>query len=824
MADILFLDQIEPSDLSLVGGKALGLATMLRAGLPVPPGFCITTSALGHLADPALRLEIEAAYQRMDGGVVAVRSSALAEDGVSDSFAGQQLSVLGVRTKDDLLKAIERCAGSLHSETAAAYRQQRGLAPSEMAVIVQRMVVAEVAGVLFTRDPFDVTGRSLLIEAAWGLGESVVSGRVSPDRFRMEIGSHLLLEREIQQKPTMRTPEGTCDVPLAKQGIACLGDYQLAMLAHLSSRVEELFGGARDVEFAWADGQCWLLQARPITTTSAQEREQVRQDEIAALTARAEPGGTVWARYNLSEVLPEPTPMTWAILRRLLSGQGGYGLMYRDLGFDPDSSLDQEGAFDLICGRPYCNLSREARWHFKQLPFEHSFQALKKNPERAMYPQPMINPANAGWPFWLLLPVRLPALILKLVRADLRRQRLVQGFPEKFLRETVPSFLAEVKREARLDSFSSAQLLERLNYWIKRTLVDFARESLKPAALGGYLMGKLERRLARLIGPERTRAAMPDILAGSRMTQETDLASGLRDLIAGKLARQDFLQRFGHRATGEMELAHPRWNEDVSSLDQWMKCSTSEREIGTEDAWPRLAASWNLSDRDESALRNELDTLRGFVGLRETAKHYLMAGYQMIRRILVELDHRFQLGGRVFYLTLDELPRLLAGEDLSRDVAQARRRRRLALTLEVPPVLFSDDLDAIGRPSTASAAEQVKGVAVSAGVAEGPALVMREPRAIADAEGFILVCPSTDPAWTPLFAQARGLVMETGGVLSHGAIVAREFGLPAVTGVTQATGRFANGQWLRVDGNVGTVCVTEEGGRMMDEGGRKQAD
>src|SRR5262249_10515955 len=153
-------------------------------------------------------------------------------------------------------------------------------------------------------------------------------------------------------------------------------------------------------------------------------REQVRREEIAALAARAEPGGTVWSRYNLAEVLPEPTPMTWAIVRRFMSGRGGYGLMYRDVGFDPDPALDEEGVFDLVCRRPYCTLSREPGMYYRGLPLEHPFAALKAAPHKALFPQPVLNPAKLGGAFWLLLPVRLPLLIWKLTRAGLHRWRL----------------------------------------------------------------------------------------------------------------------------------------------------------------------------------------------------------------------------------------------------------------------------------------------------------------------------------------------------------------------------------------------------------------
>jgi pyruvate,water dikinase len=182
-------------------------------------------------------------------------------------------------------------------------------------------------------------------------------------------------------------------------------------------------------------------------------------------------------------------------------------------------------------------------------------------------------------------------------------------------------------------------------------------------------------------------------------------------------------------------------------------------------------------------LRTAVSELHTLLGLRETAKHYLMMGYAVLRRILVELDRRHNLSGGIFFLVPEELPRLVRGEDPTALIAMRRRRRAAALSLEVPQVLFSDDLQAIGRPLVLPDADALQGVPLSAGVAEGPALVLHEPAGDVPPESYILVCPSTDPAWVPLFVQARGLVMETGGVLSHGAIVAREFGLPAVAGL-----------------------------------------
>jgi len=516
MAEICTFDAIQPGDGDTVGGKGLSLGRLTRAGLPVPPGFCVTSAAHRRLRgltprqDEALAAAIVAAYQQLGGGPVAVRSSATAEDGSSSSFAGQQETFLGVRGEDELLGAIGRCWESLDSARSLAYRRQQGVDPGDlaMAVVVQRLVAAEVAGVLFTRDPLDPEGQRMLVEASWGLGESVVSGLVTPDRFHLDRKTGAVSERHVALKTVQRAAAGVEPVPPERQGQPCLDDARLAQLADLGRQVEQLYGGPRDVEWAWADGRFWLLQARPITSADAAEREQVRREEIAALRGLAEPGGTVWSRFNLSEVLPEPTPMTWAVVRRFLSGLGGYGLMYRDLGFTPHRSLDEAGIYDLVCGRPYCNLSREPRLYSGWLPYEHPFALLKADPARALYPRAVQNPSRAGALFWLLLPLRLPFIVVKSVGFAVRLGRLSHSFADHFRGTILPAFAAEAEREGREDRshLSTPALLERLEFWIHRTLYDFAREGLKPTALAAIALGNVERWLKRSLGPERAKS------------------------------------------------------------------------------------------------------------------------------------------------------------------------------------------------------------------------------------------------------------------------------------------------------------------------------
>ncbi len=822
MTDLRTFEQIAPADLDAVGGKGLSLARLAAAGLPVPPGFCLTSATHRRLRGKPLRSEsalVEQIAAACEGlGRVAVRSSATAEDGAVTSFAGQQETILGVSGAEAVCTAIERCWASLDSERALSYRRHQGVSEEglAMAVVVQRLVASDVSGVLFTRDPLDLEGRRMLVEASWGLGEAVVSGRVSPDRFHLDRETGEVREQHVATKALQVTPEGERPVADDKKDRPCLNEAQLRQLAELGRRVEELYGGPRDVEWAWVEeggGRFWLLQARPITAASAAEREQVRRDEIATLAARAEPTGTVWARYNLSESLPEPTPMTWSVTRRFLSGQGGLGLMYRDLGFRPHSSLDDEGVYDLIAGRPYCNLSREPLFYSGWLPYEHPFALLKADPSKALYPQAVRNPSRGGPLFWLTLPFRLPFLIVGSVRFALRLGNLSRTFAAQFRQHVLPPFLADVV-SANGEDWSvlpSTALVERLEAWIRRTLYDYGRDSLKPTALAALAIANLERWLKRKLGPERTRSALNELSMGARPDPEADLPGAVADLVAGRLDRASFLAGFGHRGSQEMELSRPRWAEEPTALDHYVRhgAALPPSGEGQGDWWERIIAEAKLSALERTALEPEHRALIAYLGLRETAKHYLMAGYALIRRALVELDRRHGLQGGIFFLTLEELPRLLQGEDLTGPIAERRRRRAVALSLEAPPVLFSDDLEALGRPAPPlENAEVLRGTPLSAGVAEAPALVLESPPEGDLPPGpYVLVCPSTDPAWVPLFVEARGLVMETGGVLSHGAIVAREFGLPAVAGIAGAQKRFRTGQRLRVDGGAGTVTV-----------------
>ena len=794
LPDILDFDEVTETDADQVGGKGFELARMLRAGLPVPPGFVVTAEAYRKYFSEAwlpstFTYQLDQRSTRVCGGTVAVRSSALGEDGAVSSFAGQMTTHLGVRGVG-ILASVSCCWKSLHTERAKAYRQQQGLNENAaMAVVVQQLVPAEIAGVAFTHDPNDTSGERMMIEASWGLGEAVVSGRVTPDRYSVRFADGSVLKRHAGLKDVRITADGEEQVAPDLQTQLCLNDSQLMELAELGRKVEAFYGAPRDIEWAIANGTVFLLQARPITTATAAERESVRSEVIAKVKSI---GGECWVKDNLSEVLPKPTPLTWDIVQRLLAQDGGFGAMNRELGAQPDELLGSQSAYDLVAGRPMLNLTRLPRMQFRKPPIEYPIAEYKGDARKALDPQPMLNPWKNGI-------LSLPGTILRMLKMANVPRKLIETFAEKFTKEIAPAFAAEAKAAVNQhwSKMENEAVLKQLVLWTQKTLTTFARESLKPTVLAKLAWDTLVQLLTPKLGAEKAKATVAELSQGAAPPDEANLAFGVRELSEGKMDEVTFLEHFGHRCRNEMELTSPRWKEDPFAV-QKLKGKAPER-----TQKPSEKPSIKLDATQEKWL-NHLHT---YIGLREAGKHYMLMGYAVIRRALVELDTRFHLNGGIFYLHWTELLELVRGKDFTSTIAGRKKRRAMELVLEVPTVLFSDDLEAIARPvPPPDWATSFQGIPLSAGVAEGSALVLTEPAEAPD-EPFVLVCPSTDPAWVPLFAKAKALVMETGGVLSHGAIVAREFGLPAVAGLPGIVKQLKTGQRLKVDGSTGTVSI-----------------
>ena len=787
--------EIDESDLPRVGGKGLNLGKLIRAGFRVPQGFCVTTDAYrfsvpnlsaqhaNSIKDitlaPELVSEIRTASEKLQSRTVAVRSSATAEDLAEASFAGQQDTFLNV-TPDELLDALKACWASLWSERAIVYRQTQDIADEglAMAVVIQEMCEAEVSGVLFTVGPFN---KNLsVIESNWGLGESVVSGAITPDNFHVSRETGEVLEKSVATKREMVTAAGVSEVLAAQQDVPSLTDAQLKELAKLGLQVESHYGQPMDIEWALADGQFALLQARYITTPSSstapsepthpppevdeESVENLRQGEIHLLKIYTDAHGTVWCHHNLAEVLPAPLPMTWSIIKKFMSGTGGLGKAYRSLGFYPSKRVDSEGILDLICGRIYVNLNREAELHFDGFPFAHDFNALKQNPQQAMYAQATPDITHSTASFWIKLPLH----IVRMSRAEMRLRQCRSDFDQVLTAQVFPAFQSEVEAERNVSysDLSDAELIAKFEAWCIKTLDDFAPKALTATLLAGFSLQRLEAALQKCVDETAAKNLASRLISelSGNLTVETN--EKLQQVATGDLTLTDFLKDYGHRGVDEFELAQSRWREDTAYIEQIVESfrqedtgiALSKDDRTKQQMEQRVSAEVELAElvKDKGGLRkqieSELDFTRRYMPFRETAKFYLMLGYEQIRRALLELDRRYQLDGGIFYLVPDELQQLINGKAFGDVIATRKMERERMLQIEVPDVIFSDSLEQIGAPMLTNAAETYKGVGVSAGAATGKARVLLTPTDVRPSDrDYILVCPSTDPAWTPLF-------------------------------------------------------------------------
>lgn len=864
------LDEIDPDSVALVGGKAHNLARLARAGFPVPPGFCLTADAYRHhLAvndltgeiesllthpsssdderaclvqqtitaaslPPDLREAVVGAYRELVGDdlllALAVRSSAVAEDASEASFAGQHDTFLNVRGELALLEGIKRCWASLWTARSLSYRAR--LRPDDpgaaLAVVVQRMVPADCAGVAFTVDP--VTGADeIVVEAAVGLGERLVSGHVTPDRYRLD--KHTWQARETS---------------LARQGRAILNPAQLEQVARLAVDVERHFARPQDVEWACSDGHTYLLQSRPVTAMPRSDFiAEDGQVDMAALLRRAdETSSEIWTDDNVGEVVPGViTPLTWSVLEPL--GNGAFRTLLRRLGV---RRYPAAGLFGRFYGRIYFNQSQFQRLMRRFYP-SYLGQIGGGQSRLVGLTRAALALAETGLRALLLIPT-LPR----------RAERLIKTIPVELAQAPAPDapdgqeLWAEVERWRQIGQRAmgvhlAVTILATLLYSLLDKLVprwsDGAVETAHLVArLPGVKSAEMGHDLAALAAEAAADPGLRDCLLNSPPEALADCLSSLP--ADHRFARQldEFLGQHGHASLREFELAFPRWREDVgyvlAMLQNHLRAPLTVRaepDAETQQATRRYAAQ-TLRRRLRLGPRRLLFEIllhwtRRYSVARENLKYTFVMAHSHLRDLylalaacLVERDALTETAD-LFYLTRDEIASFLAGRVAPKDIAQAvvrgraEHRRSLDAEAASPKIVeqWPDGaLHAVrparnGQDITVSGETALRGVAASPGRVTGRARVILDPQRSARLErGEILVAPSTNPAWAPLFLNAGGLITEVGGMLSHGAIVAREYGLPAVLNVKGATQAIRTGQLLALDGHAGTVRLLEAGG------------
>ena len=846
---ILELDHAAAT-LEQVGGKGASLARLAAFGLPVPPGFHITTAAYCRFVaenrlqekilaavsavsvDQPTTLEeasrliaelfvngsmphdlveaIRQAYAELGGDdlSVAVRSSATAEDLPEMSFAGQQETYLNVHGEAMVLDAVRRCWASLWTARAIAYRLRHEIAPEtlSLAVVVQKLVPADAAGVLFTANPLTGARDQITINAAWGLGEAIVGGLVTPDTIVVDKASGKIVEQQIHMKDVMttRTSIGTHEepVPRDRRTQAVLTSKQVAELARMGGQIEQLYGRPMDIEWVQEDNLLWIVQARPITAL----REQSQTSEVwnDSLT-----GNYLWTNANLSEAVPDVmTPCTWSLIQVMI------------LEVVPLPALDGYHVMGNIGGHSYMNLSLlyslaaafgMGRQRFIDLN-ENFFGRIPDTLEIPLIPLSR----------WSLLPKLLPDIV--------RLLRLIRTLQKQF-----PDFM--VQAPARCDALhaqikAASSPTDLISVW-QADLEPYYRHCLRMLrAVAQGVDRMLRSDLRKLVGE----ADMNALISGLS-TETNQLASlgpliGLEQLAHHEIDRATYIRLYGHRGPHEFEVSIARSVEDPDWLDRQL-ASLNEAPVNVtellarqqtahEAAWERFRQRYPSK---VAKIRRRIEQSAFASRNREMARSELIRAFWVLRAFALRAGVLTGQGDDIFFLSIDEILNVLRGDQAPLALIPSRRAlyERCCALPSYPalirgrfdpfqwaanPQRRSDIFDERGESTPVDQA--IRGFPGSEGIVEGRVRVLATVEEGEQLQaGEILVTTMTNVGWTPLFPRAAAIVTDVGAPLSHAAIVARELGIPAVVGCGNATMRLHNGDCIRVNGEQGTVEVLQ---------------
>jgi pyruvate,water dikinase len=820
----------ECEDRALCGGKAINLGRLLRAGLPVPDGFVITTAAFRQAITgrrerlpAALATEIAAACRRLGESAVAVRSSATVEDLPRTSLAGQFATFLNVRGQQAVLEAVQRCWQSVRTPHVQSYLDAHGIAADsvQMAVIVQQLAPAEVAGVLFTADPQTGAADRMLVEAAWGLGETVVSGAVQPDTVVLDRTSGQEQVYTIGDKSVWLPagPGGRQRVDPARRHARCLQPGQLHELWELARRVVQCCQAEQDIEWALVDGLPVLLQTRAITALPTPETTEVWLEQTRARLRQLKAQGRGdWARHNLAETLPHPTPLTWSVIRRFMSGCGGFGQLYRLAGFQSAERACAEGCLELIGGRIYTDLSLAPEMFGHAFPFRYDPDLLRSHPEAAQ--QLPTLPAGS----WLQRARTLGHV------AAVQRTLLAQAADcDRRLRDDLLSDFADwVHREKQRDltALSAEQWCEIWQDRQRRVLDQLGPDVLLPSMIAAMAIERLRVFLEQHFWDDDPHQLLRELAVGGTADSTIQANEALRSLADDPSAVDRWLERYGHRGPEEFDLAAMRWRErpqEVQQLAARLAAGPSplamyqQRLAGARRCAESLRS--RLPARHRRQFDDQLALVQRYLPWREDGKAALLLGYDLLRDLALEAARRLALDSDVFLLTLDELQQALRmhedpaaagrlpgdGNGVAELIRQRHRQRSGEGAVSLPLLIDEQAIERLDQPPQQADAGSLKTLPLSTGTGTGPVRILRSVGGANDlGQGYVLVCPNTDPSWTALFVQAAGLVLECGGVLSHGAVVARELGIPAVV-LPRATELLREGERVTVDAGRGLI-------------------
>ncbi|HEU0296728.1 MAG TPA: PEP/pyruvate-binding domain-containing protein [Anaerolineales bacterium] len=797
---------------------------------------------------------------------VAVRSSATAEDLPDLSFAGQQDTYLNIIGEEQLLEAVVNCWSSLWTARAIGYRIRNHISHDEaaLAVVVQEMVQSDVSGVLFTANPLTGALNESVIDATFGLGEALVSGQVEPDHFVVgrtagRVGGDVLLPPYRDQMESNQSSEfSVVNKKLGAKAVAArskagggvesieeksdaqqtLTESQIQQLAETGQRIQKEYGAPQDIEWAFADGKLYILQARGITSLFPVPK--VSFDPLI-----------IWISFGAVQGLVGPlTPLGQDTIRHLAAGAGKM--------FDVTTKPEDVEVFALAGERIWIKFSDVIRHPLGSRIFKGVLGIIEPSSGqilRSLSADPRVGVGEGKFKFStarrlirFVAPIFLQ-VVRNMLRPETARARFDADIEMYLSTARLPPASNRFERLANIVAYMRERIANAFAFLLPR-FIPIMGPSMASLGLLARLSGDTNLALeatrglpnnvttemdlalwetAKLIQADAESKALfaaasaPEL---ARQYQNGTLPSGTQNVIAR------FLEKYGMRGVGEIDFGQPRWREDPTSvmhtLQSYLQIDPafapdvlfSKGERAAQDAIERIAANarkqhggWLKAKIVRAAARR----IRLLMGARESPKFFAIRTMGIAKKQLIEVGQEFADAGTInraddlTFLKLNELESLSRNE--SRDWKSLIAERRAVYERElrrrqVPRVLVSDGrafYEGVGAETDTG--DVITGSPVSPGVVEGIVHVVLDPRGVHLVPGEILVCPGTDPAWTPLFMAAGGLVTEVGGMMTHGSVVAREYGIPAVVGVHQATLRLKDGQKIRVDGTQGKIMV-----------------
>ncbi|WP_424162553.1 phosphoenolpyruvate synthase [Bacillus amyloliquefaciens] len=861
---VLGLHELEKMQRLLVGGKGLHLGELSKIqGIQVPEGFCVTTAGyqkaieqnetLQSLLDQLTMLKVEDRDQigkisrkirqiimeaEIPSDVVmevshylsrfgeehayAVRSSATAEDLPHASFAGQQDTYLNIIGVDAILQHISKCWASLFTDRAVIYRMQNGFGHSQvyLSVIIQRMVYPQASGILFTADPITSNRKVLSIDAGFGLGEALVSGLVSADCYKVRDGQIVDKRIETKKLAIYGRKEGgteTQQIDPDQQKTQTLTDEQILQLSRIGRQIEAYFGQPQDIEWCLARDTFYIVQSRPITTlypvpeASDQENhvyisvghQQMMTDPIKPL------GLSFW-------LLTTPAPMRKA-----------GGRLFVDVTHhlaSPDSRevlLNGMGQHDPLLKDALMTII-ERRDFIKSIPDKTAPNPFKGNTD-------MLAQVEND-----------PTIVTDLIkRSQTSIEELKQNITTKSGADLFEFILEDIGHQLKkilFDPKSSAVIRAAMNAssWINEKMNEWLGEKNAADMLSQSVPGNItsEMGLALLDVADVIRP-YPEIIDYLQQVKDDHFMDELVKFEGGQETRDaidDYLNKYGMRCVGEIDITRTRWSEKPAALIPMIlnninnsvpNASHRKFEQGRQEALKKeqelLDRLKQLPDGEQKAKETKrmINIIRNFSGFREYPKYGMVSRYFVYKQALLKEAEQLVDAGvihekeDIYYLTFEELHEVVRANKLDYQIISKRKNEyKLYEKLSPPRVITSDGEIITGKYKRENLpAGAIAGLPVSSGVIEGRARVILNMEDADLEDGDILVTSFTDPSWTPLFVSIKGLVTEVGGLMTHGAVIAREYGLPAVVGVENATRLIKDGQRIRVHGTEGCIEI-----------------